>query len=63
MTNQRTFEIVHLRDYLRSPQGIHEMFERLGYVVNEPEPFESDELDFNEVDAENVNALYARHGR
>ena len=59
MANQRTFEIAHLHDYLRNAQGIHEMFERLGYVVNDPEPFEADELDFNETDAENVNAFYA----
>jgi type I restriction-modification system DNA methylase subunit len=58
MTNQRTFEITHLRDYLRTAQGIHEMFERLGYTVNELEALGADALDFNDTDADNVKAFY-----
>lgn len=58
MAFQRTFEVSHLKEYLRSTEGIHSMFERLGYDVYEPEPFDADQLDMTETDTSNVRAFY-----
>jgi very-short-patch-repair endonuclease len=58
MALQRTFEINHLRDYLRSAEGIHRMFEQLGYDVYEPEAIAPEDIDMQEEDAQHVQAVY-----
>ncbi|TVR18396.1 MAG: type II restriction endonuclease [Anaerolineaceae bacterium] len=59
---QRTFEISHLKDYLRSAEGIHMMFAQLGYDVYDPEPIDADDIDMSEGDAQHVQAVYLING-
>jgi adenine-specific DNA-methyltransferase len=62
MVLQRTFEISHLKDYLRSAEGIHRMFEQLGYDVYDPEPLDAQDIDMSEADAQHVQAVYLING-
>jgi adenine-specific DNA-methyltransferase len=62
MVLQRTFEVSHLKDYLRSAEGIHRMFEQLGYDVYDPEPLDADDIDMSEADAQHVQAVYLING-
>jgi adenine-specific DNA-methyltransferase len=62
MVMQRTFEVSHLKDYLRSAEGIHKMFEQLGYDVYDPEPLDADDIDMSEADAQHVQAVYLING-
>lgn len=62
MVMQRTFEVSHLKDYLRSVEGIHKMFEQLGYDVYDPEPLDADDIDMSEADAQHVQAVYLING-
>lgn len=46
---------------LRSAEDVHELFQRLGYDVYDPEPFEGDDLDqldLDEADRETVRRAY-----
>lgn len=46
---------------LRSAEDVHEVFQRLGYDVYDPEPFEGDDLDqldLDDADRETVNRAY-----
>ncbi len=62
MVLQRTFEVSHLKDYLRSAEGIHKMFEQLGYDVYDPEPLDAADIDMSEADAQHVQAVYLING-
>jgi type I restriction-modification system DNA methylase subunit len=62
MVLQRTFEVPHLKDYLRSAEGIHKMFEQLGYDVYDPEPLDAQDIDMSEADAQHVQAVYLING-
>jgi len=62
MVMQRTFEVSHLKDYLRSAEGIHKMFEQLGYDVYDPEPLDAQDIDMSEADAQHVQAVYLING-
>jgi adenine-specific DNA-methyltransferase len=58
MMPQRTFDTHHLKDYLQSAEGIHKMFERLGYQTFDPEPLNMDALEINDADAQHIQAVY-----
>src|SRR5690606_11185221 len=62
MVLQRTFEVSHRKDYLRSDVGIDRMFEQLGYDVYDPEPLDAQDIDMSEADAQHVQAVYLING-
>lgn len=62
MVLQCNFEVSHLKDYLRSAEGIHRMFEQLGYDVYDPEPLDAQDIDMSEADAQHVQAVYLING-
>jgi len=62
MVLQRTFEAAHLKDYLRSAEGIYRMFAQLGYDVYDPEPIDPQDIDMSQADVQHVRAVYLING-